>query len=554
MEKPWLKHYESHVPHEIEPKFENLIALMENAFEKYKDRQAFACMGKSLTFRDMDKLSKEMAAYLQTVLGLQKGDRVAIMMPNILQYPIALLGALRAGLVVVNVNPLYTARELEHQLNDSQSTAIIIVENFAHVLQEVISNTQVKKVVVTGLGDQLGLLKGNLVNFVVRHVKKMVPPWQLPGAVTFNRALAEGSVETLRKPAVRADDLAFLQYTGGTTGVSKGAMLSHRNMTTNIAQASVWIEELLQAPDNIIMTPLPLYHIFSLTANLFTFMNAGALGVLITNPRDLDGFIKEMKNYPFTAFTGVNTLFNGLVNHPGFREVDFSSLRVTLGGGMAVTKTVADQWKAITGCTLTQAYGLTETSPAATINPFNIESFNGSIGLPISSTEVSIRSDEGAGVSPGDAGEIWIRGPQVMQGYWKREEETRKVITEDGWFKSGDIGVMDHDGFITIVDRKKDMILVSGFNVYPNEIDDVVSGHPGILEAAAVGVPDEKSGEAVKLYVVKKDDNLTEDSVIAYCRDNLTGYKVPKHVEFREDLPKTNVGKILRRELRSDAG
>ena len=490
-----------------------------------------------------------MAAYFQKRLDLKKGDRVAIMLPNVLQYPITLFGALRAGLTVVNVNPLYTARELEHQLKDSGAETIVILANFAHVLEQVIGNTPIKNVITTEVGDQLGFPKSLLVNFVLKYIKKQVPAFNLPGKVAFNQCLGEGASLDYTRPDLSLADLAFLQYTGGTTGVSKGAMLTHGNIITNIAQAGAWISGRTGNGTDIIITALPLYHIFSLTANCLTFSGIGALNVLIPNPRDIPGFVKELKNWDFTAITGVNTLFNALLNNEDFVALDFGALKCTLGGGMAVQKVVAEKWAKVTGQPLIQAYGLTETSPAAVINPFNIESFNGSIGLPIPSTYVTIRDDQGEIMPNGEPGEIWIKGPQVMQGYWNRPEETAKTL-EDGWLKTGDVAYMDAEGFVTIVDRKKDMILVSGFNVYPNEIEEVVVSHPGILEAAAIGVPDDKSGEAIKVFCVKTDPKVTTEELIAHCREGLTGYKVPRIFEFRDDLPKTNVGKILRRALR----
>ncbi|HEY8245400.1 MAG TPA: AMP-binding protein, partial [Casimicrobiaceae bacterium] len=482
-----------------------------------------------------------------------KGTRVALMMPNILQYPVALFGALRAGATVVNVNPLYTARELEHQLADSGAEVIVVLENFANTLAEVVGKTRVKHVIVTSMGELMGL-KGVLVNFVVRRVKKMVKPWSIPNAIHLSDALAEGRRRTLQRVPIAHDDIAFLQYTGGTTGVAKGAMLLHRNIVANLLQARAWLAPVLDpAHREIIITPLPLYHIFSLTANCLVFMTLGAENVLIPNPRDIPGFIKTLRKVPFTAFTGVNTLFNALVNNPAFAQLSFKPLRLVLGGGMAVQEAVANKWKQITGVPLIEAYGLTETSPAATINPLNLTEYNGSIGLPVPSTDIVLRDDAGKDVPLGSPGEICIKGPQVMAGYWNRPDETAKVMTPDGYFMSGDIGVMDERGFIRIVDRKKDMILVSGFNVYPNEIEAVVATHPGVLECAAVGVPDKKSGEAVRLYIVKKDPALAAGDVMKYCRDHLTGYKCPRDVMFRDELPKSNVGKILRRELREIA-
>ncbi|MBI5921578.1 MAG: long-chain-fatty-acid--CoA ligase [Betaproteobacteria bacterium] len=553
MEKVWLKSYMAGVPAEIDVnEFKSLGDLFEKSTRAFAARVAFINMGKVLSYAELDRLSGQFAGYCQQVLKLPKGARIALMMPNLLQYPICIFGALRAGYTVVNCNPLYTARELEHQLKDSGADVIVILENFAHVLQEVAAKTPVKHVIVTSLGEMLGV-KGLLVNFVVRKIKKMVPPWSLPGAVSFKDMLHRSAGLALLPVQVGHEDIAFLQYTGGTTGVSKGAMLTHRNIIANLQQAHAWLKPVLTKGDELIVTALPLYHIFALTANCLTFLKLGASNLLITNPRDIPGFVKELRKYKFTTFTGVNTLFNALLHDPGFATLDFSHLRVTLGGGMAVQKAVADKWKATTGQPLIEAYGLTETSPAATINPLNLAEYNGSIGLPISSTEVAIRNDDGADVAMGEAGEICIRGPQVMKGYWNRPEETAKVIMADGFLQTGDVGIVDEKGFIRIVDRKKDMILVSGFNVYPNEVEAVVAMHPGVLEVAAVGVPDEKSSEAVKIFVVKKDPKLTAEDLIAHCKLNLTGYKIPKHVEFRTDLPKTNVGKILRRALRDGA-
>jgi long-chain acyl-CoA synthetase len=553
VERIWLKQYPPGVPAEIDVnEYESLRDIFEESVAKYASRPAFTCMGKSITFAELDTLSSAFGAWLQG-LGGGKGTRVALMMPNILQYPVCLFGTLRAGATVVNVNPLYTARELEHQLVDSGAEVIVVLENFAATLAEVIAKTRVKHVVVTSMGELMGV-KGLLVNFIVRRVKKMVKPWRIANAIHVSDVLAEGRRRPLARVPLSHDDIAFLQYTGGTTGVAKGAMLVHRNIVANVLQARAWVTPVLDPNHReIIITPLPLYHIFSLTANCLVFMTLGAENVLIPNPRDIPGFVKTLRKYPFTAITGVNTLFNALVNNPKFAQVPFKSLRLVLGGGMAVQEAVAKKWKAVTGVTLVEAYGLTETSPAATINPLNIAEYNGSIGLPISSTDVVLRDDAGKDVPLGSPGEICIKGPQVMAGYWNRPDETAKVMTADGYFMSGDIGVMDEKGFIRIVDRKKDMILVSGFNVYPNEIEGVVAGHPGVLECAAVGVPDKKSGEAVRLYVVKKDDAVTSDDVMKYCRDHLTGYKCPREVIFRGDLPKSNVGKILRRELRDMA-
>ena len=553
MEKIWLKHYPKGVPAEIDVNtYASLRDVFEESCTKYGPRKAYTCMGKSITFAELDTLTAAFGAWLQGQ-GCKKGSRVALMMPNVLQYPVCLFGALRAGCTIVNVNPLYTARELEHQLNDSGAEVLIVVENFAHTYEEIAAKTKVRKVIVTSIGELLGF-KGLIVDLVLRKVKKMIPAWNVPGSLRLSDALAEGRKLKLKAVPLGHDDIAFLQYTGGTTGVSKGAILLHRNIVANLLQARAWILPFLGHDSvEVILTPLPLYHIFSLTANCLTFMTLGAENVLIPNPRDIPGFVKEMRKHKFTVMTGVNTLFNALVNNPEFAKLEFSTFRVTLGGGMAVQEAVAVKWKKVTGCTLIEAYGLTETSPAATINPVDIPEYNGSIGLPISSTELVLRDDDGKNVPLGQPGEICIRGPQVMAGYWQRPDETAKVMDKDGWFATGDIGVMDERGFVKIVDRKKDMILVSGFNVYPNEIEAVVAMHPGVLECAAVGVPDKKSGEAVRLYVVKKDEALTADALIKHCREHLTGYKCPRDVEFRKELPKTNVGKILRRELRDEA-
>jgi len=553
VEKIWLKHYPKGVPAEIDiNEYASVRDVFEESVRKYASRKAYTCMGKSITFAELDALSAAFGAWLQAN-GCKKGARIALMMPNVLQYPICLFGILRAGCTVVNVNPLYTARELEHQLKDSGAEVIVVVENFAHVLQEVIARTKVRQPIVTSIGELLGF-KGLIVDFVLRHVKKMIPAYSLPGSIRLSDTLADGRKRKLENVPLGHDDIAFLQYTGGTTGVAKGAMLLHRNIVANLLQARAWVKPFLKAShQEVIITPLPLYHIFSLTANCLVFMTLGAENVLITNPRDIPGFIKEMAKHRFSAFTGVNTLFNALINKPEFAKLDFSSLQLTLGGGMAVQETVAEKWKDITGKPLIEAYGLTETSPAATINPLDLPSYNGSIGLPIPSTELILRDDAGKEVPLGQPGEICIRGPQVMKGYWQHPHETAKVLDAEGWFATGDVGVMDERGYVRIVDRKKDMILVSGFNVYPNEVEGVAVMHPGILECAAVGVPDKKSGEAVRLYVVKKDDNLTAEDVIEHCRHHLTAYKVPRDIEFRTELPKSNVGKILRRELRDEA-
>ncbi len=552
MEKIWLKSYPTGVPAEIDVnEFESIGQLFERSVRKFRDRVAYTNMGKSLTYGELDGLTRDFAAYLQS-LGLQKGARVAVMMPNLLQDPVSIFGILRGGYTVVNCNPLYTVRELAHQLKDSGAEAIVIVENFASVLQECLTETPVKHVIVTGLGDMLGFPKGAIVNFVVRHVKKMVPAWRLPGAVRFNDALARGARQDFREVKVGHEDIAFLQYTGGTTGVAKGAMLTHRNIIANLQQAHAWLKPFMPETGTVV-TALPLYHIFALTANCLTFLKIGWSNLLITNPRDIPGFVKELAKHPFDAITGVNTLFNALLNDPDFARLDFSRLKIALGGGMAVQKPVALKWKEVTGIPLIEAYGLTETSPAATINPLDLTEYNGAIGLPVSSTEVAIRDDAGNDLPLGEAGELCVRGPQVMRGYYIRPDETAKVIMSDGFLRTGDVAIMDAQGFVRIVDRKKDMILVSGFNVYPNEIEEVVATHPGVLEVAAVGVPDPKSGEAVKLFVVRKDPALTAEALIAHCKENLTGYKVPRLVEFRDELPKTNVGKILRRALRDEA-
>jgi len=552
MDKIWLQSYPPGVPAEIDlGEFSSLADLFDQGVRKFADSTAYVCMGKSISYGELDLLSRQFAGYLQGELKLAKGARVALMMPNCLQYPVAMFGVLRAGFTVVNVNPLYTARELEHQLNDAGCEAIVIVENFAHTLQEVIANAKaLRHVVVTGLGDMLGFPKSLLVNFVVRHVKKMVPPWQLPGSVGFREALGQGAAHPLKPVEIGHDDLAYLQYTGGTTGVAKGAMLTHGNIVANLQQAHAWIGPYVKEGEEIIVTALPLYHIFSLTANCLTFFKIGATNILITNPRDIPGFVAELGKYPFTVITGVNTLFNALLNHPEFEKLDFSSLKVALGGGMAVQQAVAERWKKVTGKTLAEAYGLTETSPAVCINPLDLPDFNHSIGLPISSTDVSLRDDDGYEVSLGMPGELCVKGPQVMKGYYNRPEETARTFTHDGYLRTGDVATIDKQGFVRIVDRKKDMILVSGFNVYPNEVEDVVASHPGVMEVAALGVPDEHSGEAVKIFVVRKDASLTAEGLIAHCRAGLTGYKVPKFVEFRDELPKSNVGKILRRVLR----
>ena len=551
MDRIWLKSYPAGVPADIDPKkFRSLVELFDSSIAKYRDRPAFHSMGKGISFDQLDKRSRDFGAWLQA-RGLGKGARVAIMMPNCLQYPIAMFGVLRAGCTVVNVNPLYTPRELEHQLKDSGAEAIVVLENFGHVLQEVRGRTPLKHVVVTSLGEMLGL-KGLVVNLVVRKVKKMVPPYDLPGAISFKEALQQGSNKSLNTPVLTHDDIAFLQYTGGTTGVSKGAMLLHRNIIAALLQYEAWLTPAIGEQRAIIITALPLYHIFSLTVNCLVMMVVGGENVLITNPRDIPGFVKELAKHKYTIITGVNTLFNALLNHPDFAKLDFSSVRLAVGGGMAVQKAVADRWRQVTGTPLIEGYGLTETAPSATANPMNVGEFSGSIGVPMPSTEVVLRDDNARDVPHGQPGEICIRGPQVMAGYWQRPDETAKVLGKDGFLHTGDIGIMDEKGFIRIVDRKKDMILVSGFNVYPNEIEQVLAMHPGVLECAAIGVPDEHSGEVPKVFVVKKDPQLTEQDVLEHCKKELTGYKRPKYVEFRAELPKTNVGKILRRALREE--
>ncbi len=554
MNKIWLKSYPQGVPAEIDTnRYPSLKHIFEESFSKFRDQPAYTNMDVTLSYGDIEEHSRRFGAWLQNVAGLRKGDRVALMMPNVLQYPIAIAGALRAGMTLVNTNPLYTPRELEHQLKDSGAKAIVILENFAHVLQEVIGSTEVKHVILTGVGDLLGFPKSLIVNFVLRHVRKQVPAYSLPGAIRFSDALRAGRAFDLQPVDVGHEDIAFLQYTGGTTGVAKGAVLTHRNMVANVLQAAAWLETAAPpAGTDIVITALPLYHIFSLTANCLVFMQSGARNVLITNPRDFTAFVAELNKYRFTYFSGVNTLFNALLNTPGFDKVDFSALTVTLGGGMAVQAAVAARWKQVTGKILTQAWGLTETSPAACINPLVNHEFNGSIGLPISSTEVSIRDDDGRELGINEVGEICVRGPQVMRGYWQRPDETAKVMFQDGWLRTGDVGRIDDRGYVYIEDRKKDMILVSGFNVYPNEVESVAVTHPGVLEVAAVAQADERAGEVVALFVVKKDPSLTAEQLVAHCRKSLTGYKVPKHVYFRNELPKTNVGKILRRALRDE--
>lgn len=553
---PWLANYPQGVPATIDPdKYDSINDVVDQAIDKHRDRPAYSFMGKELSYAGFDAQSRDFAAFLANDLKLQKGDRIAIMLPNCLQQPIATFGILRAGMVVVNVNPLYTARELEHQLKDSGAKAIIVVDNFGSTLQQVIARTDVRHVVTTGLGDRLGF-KGKIVNFVVKHVKKMVPDYRIDGAIRFNDAMSRGAASgPAPRVEVKNTDLAFLQYTGGTTGVAKGAMLLHRNLIANMLQAGAWISGNAKPGREIIITALPLYHIFALTANGLVFLELGAKNVLIPNPRDMKAFLGEMKKHEFTAITGVNTLFNGMLNSEHFEGLDFSHLHLTLGGGMAVQRSVAERWKQATGCTLAEAYGLTETSPAVCINPLDLKEYNGSIGLPIPSTEVCIKDEDGNVLAmDGEAiGELCVKGPQVMAGYWNRDDETAKVMDAEGWLHTGDMARIEPSGYVYIVDRKKDMILVSGFNVYPNEVEDVIAAMPGVAEVAAVGVPDDNSGETVKVVVVKKDDSLTAEAIKAYAKENLTGYKRPHIVEFRDELPKTNVGKILRRELRDEA-
>ncbi|PJJ20220.1 long-chain acyl-CoA synthetase [Janthinobacterium sp. OK676] len=555
MEKIWLKSYPPGVPADIDPdQYRSLVHLLEEAFQKYADRNAYVCMDKFLTYAELDTYSRQLGAWLQS-RGLKKGARVALMMPNVLQYPIAIAAVLRAGYTVVNVNPLYTPRELEHQLNDSGSEAIIVLENFAHTLEQVLGKTAVKHIIVASMGEMLGGLKGMIVNFVVRNVKKMVPAYSLPNAMRFKQALALGSRMKLTPVELSVNDPAFLQYTGGTTGVSKGATLSHRNVIANVLQSEAWSGAALDQNSQeqmIVVCALPLYHIFALTACAMWGTRVGALNILIPNPRDIPGLIKELGKYKFNLLPAVNTLYNALVNHPDFAKLDFSGLKIANGGGMAVQQAVNDKWLQVTGVSIIEGYGLSETSPVATCNRADSTAFSGTIGLPVPSTEIAILDDDGKEVPLGQTGEIAIRGPQVMSGYWNRPDETAKVMTADGYFKSGDVGIMDERGYVKIVDRKKDMILVSGFNVYPNEVEAVIAAHPGVLECACVGVPDEHSGEAVKVFVVRKDPNLTQAVLAAYCKEQFTGYKRPKYIEFRDELPKTNVGKILRRALRDE--
>lgn len=554
-ENIWYKHYPNGVPEEIDPhRYKSLVDLLDECIRKYGDLPAFECMGKVISFNELDTLSLDFAAFLQNEAQLQKGDRVALQMPNVLQYPVALLGALRAGLVVVNTNPLYTSREMEYQFKDSGAKAVVILTNFAYNLEKILANTDIETVIVTDIGDMLGGIKGRVVNFVVKHIKKMVPPYKLPGAFKFNDVLKHGSQLKLEKPDIRGSDTAFLQYTGGTTGVSKGAILSHTNMVANMEQIVVWMSVRLEERKETMITALPLYHIYALTVNCLSILRIGGKNVLITNPRDMKAFIKELKKQPFSVITGVNTLYNALLNQTDFAKLDFSHLKVASAGGMAVQNVVAEKWKKLTGTPLAEGYGLTETAPVLTTNPIDGTERIGTIGLPVPSTQIMIADDEGKEVPKGQAGEIYAKGPQVMSGYWHKEEETKLVFSDDGWFKTGDIGVMDEDGFFRIVDRKKEMINVSGFNVYPNDIENIVAGHEKVLEVGAVGVFDSRSTEVVKIFVVKKDPGLTEEELMAYCRDNMTAYKVPKYIEFRNELPKSNIGKVLRRILKEEEG
>jgi long-chain acyl-CoA synthetase len=549
VEKIWLNHYDSRVAPEIDPdRYASIIDILDESVAKYGDKTAYINMGQTISFSELDSLSRQFAAYLMNN-GFKPGDAIAIMMPNLLQYPVALFGILRAGMTVVNVNPLYTARELKHQLNDSQAKAIVIVENFAHTLDKVVADTGIQEVLLTSLADMLPAPKRWVVNFVVKHVKKMVPSYSLSGAKSFMSALKAGEKLTYERPEINNQDLAFLQYTGGTTGVSKGAMLTHRNMIANLEQVSGLLSTVITPGKDLVVTALPLYHIFALLANCLLFLKFGCPNLLITNPKDMPGFVKELEKYPFAILPGVNTLFNGLLNTPGFSELDFSNFKFGLGGGMAVQRPVAEKWQKVTGTVLLEGYGLTECSPVVAVNPPQLEAYKGAIGLPVPSTDIMLIDDNGNEVAVGESGELWVKGPQVMKGYYNRPEASDEIL-KDGWLATGDIARCDEEGYFYIVDRKKDMILVSGFNVFPNEIEEVAAMHDAVLEVAAIGVPHDVSGEVVKLFIVRKDDSLTAEAVISHCRTHLTGYKVPKHVEFKEELPKTNVGKILRRELR----
>lgn len=549
----WFKFYPKGIPHEINPdKYRTLVDMFGESFHKYGDLCAYENIGSRISFRQLDKLSLNFAKFLQHKLNLKQGDRIAIQMPNLMQYPVALIGALRAGLIIVNTNPLYTSREMEHQFKDSGVRAIVILENFAYNLQKIMKNTAIEYVIISKIGDVLGGLKGEIVNLVVKHVKKMVPSYDLPGAIPFKRTIRSEPGYAFKSPDLKSNDIAFLQYTGGTTGISKGAVLTHRNMIANMEQISAWMIPKLIEREEVVITALPLYHIFALTVNCLAMLKIGAKNILITNPRDMPAFVKELKKQPFSLFTGVNTLFNALLNQPDFVSLDFSRFKVAVGGGMAVQKSVAQKWKEVTGQGLVEGYGLSETAPVLTCNPIDGTERIGSIGIPVPSTAIKILDEDGNQVEIGKAGEICAKGPQVMSGYWEKKEET-EVVFIDGWFKTGDIGIMDEDGFIRIVDRKKEMINVSGFNVYPNEIEDVVASHPKVMEVGVVGVPDEKSSESVRCYIVKKDESLTEEEIILYCKDKLTAYKRPKSVIFKSELPKSNIGKILRRILREEA-
>lgn len=549
----WYNHYPEGVPQQINmDEYSSLVGLMEESFEKYASKESFYCMGAVITYRELDTLSRQFASFLQNHTDLEPGDRIAIQMPNLIQYPIALFGAIRAGMVVVNTNPLYTVPEMEHQFTDADVKAIVVLANFASKLQEVLPKTSIKTVIVTEIGDMMSFPKRQLINFAVKYVKKMVPPYSLPQALSFRETLSKGKEKPFQRVEVEKHNNAFIQYTGGTTGVAKGAELTHSNMLANMLQIRAWMQIRAKEGEEVIITALPMYHIFCLTVNCFAFTAFGAKNVMITNPRDMPAFVDELKKHKFTAFTGVNTLFNGLLNQPNINEVDFSHLKLTVGGGMAVQQAVADRWKKVAGCPLVEGYGLTEASPVLCCNPVDGNERIGTIGIPMPSTEIRIADEEGNPVGQGERGELWGRGPQVMRGYWKRPEATEGVLTEDGWLKTGDIAIMTEEGFFKIVDRKKDMILVSGFNVYPNEVEDAVALHEKVLEVAAIGVDDEKSGEAVKVYVVKKEESLTAEELKAHCKANLTGYKVPRHYAFidAEEMPKSNVGKILRRKLK----
>ncbi|MFL2546411.1 MAG: AMP-binding protein [Candidatus Rariloculaceae bacterium] len=553
MNRPWLRAYPPGVPAEIDlDQYASLNEMLEKNFERFRNEPAFSNMGESMSFAKVDRLSGRFAAYLQSLPGLSPGDRIAVMLPNVLQYPVAVFGILRAGFVVVNVNPLYTPRELEHQLIDSGARAILVLENFAATVAEVVEETRVETVIVTRLGDHLPTVKRLLTNFVVKYIKRLVPGWRMDVTTSYLTALLTGRRRAFRRVEAGPDDIAFLQYTGGTTGVAKGAALTHRNMVTNVLQSAAWTRPVIEGPGDIVVTPLPLYHIFSLTVNLFSFVELGGHNILITNPRDVPGFIKELKKSGFTYMTGVNTLFVALLQRAEFKEIDFSRLKACMGGGMAVQRAVSEDWQAVTGTHITQGYGLTEASPVISANPLTLGEFNGSVGLPLPSTDVEIYDDNNEPLPIGEVGEICARGPQVMSGYWERPEATAKIMFGDGWLRTGDVGRMDEQGFIFIEDRLKDLIIVSGFNVYPSEIEDVVVSHSGVIEAAVIGIPDDESGEAVKLFVVKSDPELTEQELVAHCRERLTGYKIPRHVEFRDDLPKTNVGKVLKRALRDE--